>query len=100
MTAPPNPRLPQNYAEAFLMCRDLMHAWVEDETTRKRNGAGTVGSITRVLSCTRCNTTRIDSYNYRGEMLTRLYRQPKGYKLPFRLLPSQARARRFKRTTR
>lgn len=90
------PRIPTNYAEAFLLCRDLMHAWTEDEVTKKRAN-GTVGSVVRVLSCTRCNTTRIDSFNYRGELLNRSYRQPKGYRLPFRLLPSAARARRFRR---
>lgn len=84
------------YGEAYLMCRDLGHAWKEDETKVEGRKKGQVGTVGRVLGCLRCNMVRIDSFNYRGELLNRQYRQPAGYQLAFRPLSSEIREQRFK----
>lgn len=84
-----------DYKDAYLQCRDLGHSWREDETTKKRQGG--IGSIVRVLACGRCPMVRLDSYSFRGELITRSYRQPAGYHLEFRPLATEVRREWFKR---
>lgn len=72
----------KGYNEQYLLCRTLGHAWMVDERTKKKTKG--IGSHVIVLGCGRCNMTRIDSYSYRGELITRAYRQPEGFKLNFK----------------
>ena len=44
--------------------------------------------------------TRIDSYRFNGELLTRTYRRPDGYRLTYRPLAADLRRARFARDRR
>lgn len=83
----------RTYADAYLMCRDLGHAWAENEAVKQRQDG--VHAIARVLNCTRCTMARLDRFTFRGELLSRQYRQPKGYHLEFRPLSEEVRKARF-----
>lgn len=72
----------KGYNENYTLCRAIGHAWMIDERTKKRKGG--IGTYVVIFGCGRCNMTRIDSYNYKGELLTRTYRQPEDYKLSFK----------------
>ena len=87
----------RTYADQYLICRDLGHAWMEDQRLEKR--ASEVGSYARVLGCGRCNMTRIETLNHRGELMFRSYRQPKGYRIT-RISVQDIRSERIKRENR
>jgi hypothetical protein len=58
----------------FVECRSLGHQWVPDNTAKSRFGY-TIG-----LRCLECDTIRVDAIDVFGDVFSRTYRQPKGYK--------------------
>jgi hypothetical protein len=83
----------KNYHEAYLICRDLGHAWSENQAVKSRHKKTNV--IVRVLNCPRCTKVRIDYYSSKGELVDREYRDPSGYKLSWRPLGAEVRRQRF-----
>lgn len=76
---------------AFLLCRDLRHAWDEPVYLR-----GFGGGVTRVLTCIRCGTERHDAVTFSGRRTGQRYKHPEGYLSPAgagRLDPEKIRAR-------
>lgn len=82
------------YADNYLVCRDLGHAWMEDERLTKKPSE--VGSYSRVLGCGRCNMSRIETLNYKGELMFRTYRRPEGYEVT-KTTVAEIRMERIKR---
>lgn len=70
--------IPDDYADAYLMCRDLRHAWEPHGYYR-----GAEGGIHRWLVCTRCGTERTDDWY--GAEVRRHYAYRDGYRLPGRV---------------
>lgn len=62
--------------QGFLRCNTYQHAWDEYENSDYRPKFGTPF----VLRCERCGTERRESWGRHGELLSRYYRYPRGYK--------------------
>lgn len=60
----------------FVECRALGHAWKKTQVRKVSWGFG------MSLECTRCGCVRTDTIDSRGEVSTRRYDQPEGYKNP------------------
>lgn len=74
------------YAE----CKTLGHAWDE---YNPRDGGGGATRWRLTLRCSRCSTTRHDDLDARGEVVSRQYAYPDGYRDPVELKPSRAALR-------
>lgn len=66
--------VPKNYQ--YVTCRTFGHAWEPSQVIKDR----VIGQRV-VLECTRCGMLRLDGVGVKGEVITRSYSQPEGYKL-------------------
>ncbi len=71
----------------FVRCRTLLHAWTEDDDPPEFDiqavfaVSGSVESI--VFKCSRCRGYRIEGWSkVTGDLLWRVYRLPREYRLP------------------
>lgn len=64
-----------SYNEDFLLCRDLRHSWTPMGFFR--NGS----RIRRQLQCSRCTTTRVDTWEPNGARISNAYQYPEDYQL-------------------
>lgn len=66
---------------AYVTCRDLRHAWLQDATVGSPEG-----EVSRTLTCSRCGTVRTETYviSRRGGFISKTghkYKYPEGYLL-------------------
>lgn len=79
------------YPDKYLQCRDLRHAWYYVGAFRATVGWG------RCLVCSRCRTTREDTYEY--GMTRRRYLYPEGYRIEHRAERDEILRQVFSRVT-
>jgi hypothetical protein len=65
--------------EAFLWCRDVMHAWDPYTARVALNKASRRREMHQVLICTRCGTLKTRVMTLQGETLRNSYSYPDGY---------------------
>lgn len=81
------------FTPRFLECRDLGHAWERDGDV-VRMFDGQVRSFTRVVKCSRCETTRKDEYRVSEAVVTprkNRYQYPSGYRVKGGMSKGEAR---------
>lgn len=78
----------------FVECRALGHQWVPDSTLKSSFGF-TIG-----LRCAECGTGRVDAIDIFGDVFSRRYVQPPGYKNPEKKNRRDYRLEMLKRRTR
>ena len=81
------------YPDDFLACRDMGHAWKPVTAVRQKNG-----TISRILSCVRCDTSRSQLLDNAGYVIANNYSYKDGYTLPGtgRLTPAHRAVLRLK----
>lgn len=80
------------YDEAYLLCRDVRHAWVIEGFYRNGHEG-----VRRRLHCIRCTTTRTDSLKVNGMRIKNQYSYPEGYRLPGGVEAQTVRAEQLRR---
>lgn len=73
---------------AFDQCRTFGHAWYEQDATR-----APLFGYYMWLQCERCDTIRKDIVDLRGDLSSRHYQYPNGYKASEKLAKSEYRMR-------
>lgn len=85
--------------DEFLVCRELMHAWVEQYSYVFHRERGVTKTIMQVFICSRCETERQDRIDARTwELSGRRYVHPDGYLLDHAGFLRRAEVRREKFT--
>lgn len=72
-----HPKSIEDIDDAFLLCRDLGHAWAPSDVKISRK----YGEIHRVLRCRSCPTERTQVLALDGGLMRNKYAYPEGYTL-------------------